>query len=145
MAQRCAVPTRQELTSLVRAPGCSSTAGAFRCSAPSHAERATGAERAPAQRERKGSERRKVFVQRNPEGGQLQLAELSERTLRGRLPVLRCCPFALFQSPAFLSAGRVTRRESKGGYRSAELRLHRHEWPGGRQPAGSKGFRRSKL
>ncbi len=67
--------------------------------APLPAERAMGAR----QRRHKGSarayERRKVFAKQNPEGGQAKsLAELSERPLRGRLPVLRCCPLCALLS-----------------------------------------------
>ena len=54
---------------VVRAPGCWSTAGAFSLR-PTPWRSAPGGERAPAQRERKGSERRKVFAKQNPEGGQ---------------------------------------------------------------------------
>ena len=54
------------------------------------AERDLGGETAPAQRERKGSERRKVFaVGETRRAVRRSLAELSERPLRGRLPVLR--------------------------------------------------------
>jgi hypothetical protein len=64
----------------------------------------------PARRERKGSERRKVFAQRNPEGG--RQAELSERPLRGRLPVLRCRPFARSRATTTEVAGREPRRRA---------------------------------
>src|SRR5215204_4647246 len=44
-------------------------AGRFFC-APLPGGACLGAKRAPAQRERKGLERRKVFAKQNPEGGQ---------------------------------------------------------------------------
>src|SRR5215218_8385194 len=55
-----------------------------------------GSARAPSEERFSRSETRRAV--------RLCLAELSERTLRGRLPVLRCRPFALSESPAFLEA-----------------------------------------
>ena len=60
---------------------------------PVSAERDLGAKRAAGQRERKGSERRKVL--RSKPGGRPK-AEFPERPLRGRLPTLRWCPSARF-------------------------------------------------
>ncbi len=58
---------------------------------------APGGEKAPAQRERKGFERRKGFAEGETRRAvRRSLAELSERPLGGRLPVLHCCPFARF-------------------------------------------------
>jgi hypothetical protein len=102
MAQRCAVPTRPGYLRVVRAPECCNTAGASLLSAPhSLAERAMGAKK----RRHKGSARalsgerfslaKPVKPGGRPEAFRLE-AELSERPLRGRLPVLHCCPSARF-------------------------------------------------
>lgn len=136
-------PRSRDTSSWSGSRSATNAAGAFLFPASSLVERALGAERAPARRERKGSERRKVFAQRNPEGG-LQ-PELSERTLRGRLPVLRCRPFAhyLEASPFPLREDArhamrfAVRRETGAGTGPIITELHRSGWPGGRQPAGS--------
>src|SRR5215207_2639002 len=59
-----------------------------------------GGEKAPARRERKGFERRKVFAKQNPEGGRKPLqasgrpfgASLARRTADATLPPLRALP-----------------------------------------------------
>src|SRR5215211_7297363 len=60
-----------------------------------------GGEKAPARRERKGFERRKVFAKQNPEGGRKPVkaggrafgASLARRTADARLsPLSRACP-----------------------------------------------------
>jgi hypothetical protein len=85
---------------VVRAPGCWSTAGAFRLCAPLPGGARHGGEKAPARRERKGSEWRKVFAKQNPEGGRKPLkaggrafgASLARRTAGATLvPLSRAC------------------------------------------------------
>jgi hypothetical protein len=77
---------------VVRAPGCWSTAGAPSLSAPLPAERAMGAKK----RRHKGSARalsvEKILRSKTRRAVRRSLAELSERPLRGGLPVLRCLP-----------------------------------------------------
>ena len=64
------------------------------------AERALGAKKRRHKGSARAYERRKVFAEgetRRAAGSLFRLeAELSERPLRGRLPVLHCCPSARF-------------------------------------------------
>ena len=80
-----------------RPQGVGAPLGRFYFPRPFQAERAWGRK----ERRHKGSarayERRKVFaVGETRRAVRRSLAELSERPLRGRLPVLHCCPFARF-------------------------------------------------
>src|SRR5215211_4979311 len=100
MAQRCAVPTRPGHLLWSRPRGVASPPGRF-VSAPLPGGARLGGEKAPARRQRKGSERRKVFAKQNPEGGRKPLkaggrafgASLARRTAGARLsPLSRACP-----------------------------------------------------
>jgi hypothetical protein len=113
---------------VVRAPGCWSTAGASLLSAPLPAERAMGAKKRRHKGSARAYERRKVFAEGETRRAvRRSLAELSERPLRGRLPVLRWCPLRASCHLEF-------------GSQACSARVTRVCWwsrSGGRQPAGS--------
>jgi hypothetical protein len=99
MAQRCAVPTRPGHLLWSGPRGVASPPGRYLC-APLPGGARLGGEKAPARRESKGSERRKVFAKQNPEGGRKPLkaggrafgASLARRTADATLPPLRALP-----------------------------------------------------
>ena len=82
--------------------------GIFTVDAPTCGAR-HGGEKAPAQRERKGSERRKVFAKQNPEGGQAKPgrafgASLARRTAGATLLPLCVLPFSSSGSHRLLTS-----------------------------------------
>src|SRR5215210_3438049 len=97
-ARRATLTSIKGNTTLVQAPGCWWHPRGVSSAPHSLAERALGAKK----RRHKGSARapsvERFLRSKTRRAVRRSLAELSERPLRGGLPVLRCCPSACFRS-----------------------------------------------
>src|SRR5918995_656442 len=106
MAQRCAVPTRQDCPPWSGPRDATDTAGAFLCPAPLPCGARHGGRKSAGTKGAQGRKSVERFSRRNPEGGQAKPdrafgAYLARTAADATLPPLR----ALSESFAFLGAG----------------------------------------